>query len=110
MKKTVDGIKLDIDPRIFSDVAFIDGMTALMLVNNDNDDEEEQAEQSAQAMNELREVAALVFGKQLKPIQKKLREQGEGFLSYDKWIEFIVDVVNAFQQENDESNPTLSEV
>lgn len=100
VRKTVHGIRLDIDPRIFTDVAFVDAMT-LLMEDEDTDDEEEQASRGADAMKAVKEMAGIVFGDNLKKIQKKLRDENDGFLDYETWIQFIVDVMGTYQKNSD---------
>lgn len=107
VQKTVHGIRLNLDPRIFTDVRVTRPLFALMGSSRDGSDEELAREAAKDA--EMRdELAQAIFGDDINRIEGKLRERNDGFLSDTDWTAFIIDTIKTYQK-NDNARPVTEQ-
>lgn len=107
LTKTVDDIEVTVNPRVFVDMRFMRQMTQLrklQKVKEDaekNDDQEALEQASVDFMDAIESISTDVFGDELDKVQDALREKNGGYLSYDEWIDFFLDVTKAYQKNPD---------
>lgn len=105
--KTIDGIDLNIDMRVFSDMRFIRAFTGLFRLRKkheqaqDAGDAEAASEITAEMMDALDGVAGLIFRDDAERVQGEFMAAHDGFLPFEEWLSFVGDVVMAYQKNGD---------
>lgn len=107
LTKTVDGVKVSVDMRAFTDMRFVRLMTGLFKLDKQHDEAEGErlGELTVQMMDALDDLARLMFGHEFETVQSKVAAKTDGYLSFQDWMTFITDVVEAYSQKNADARP-----
>lgn len=103
--KEISGIEVSLDPRITNDLRFFRSMTEMMRVSQKREkiqkkDPSKAADITLEMMDKLDDVTKMLFGsrKSVEEYQAKLAEKNDGFLEFQTWLDFVMDVVTAYQK------------
>lgn len=102
--KTIDGVKVTVDVRAFSDMRLIRLMAELFKLDKENEQAGKDGETEAfgeiaiEMMDKLDGVAALIFGDECEAVQEAFAAKNDGYLSFDGWMTFISETIEAYQK------------
>ena len=105
--KTIDGIDLNIDVRVFSDMRFIRTFTGLFKLKQrheraqDDGDAETASVTTTEMMDALDNAAELIFREDTERVQDEFMAAHDGFLPFEEWLSFVADVVTVYQKNGD---------
>lgn len=94
--KTIHGLKVSVDPEIFTDWDF-----SMDLANMLDDIDDDTTDAAVARIKTLNRVIDAMFGKsQFEKIKAKLREENDGKLPVEVVTEFLNQAITAFTPKN----------
>lgn len=102
--KTISGVKVTVDPRTFTDIRFIRRFSELMKLDAKMDKAGEDGdvgsvgELTLELLDGLDALAEDIFKGDVDAVRDKVAEENGGYLPFDVWLGFLMDVVKAFQK------------
>lgn len=101
MKKTVKGIHLDLDPRIFEDIEVLELSAKTATPAPDDLSDVERARFGSQRILDIKALSMALFGDDYERVQKELRAKNDGFLTFEEWTKFVNATQKAYQKKDD---------
>lgn len=98
MKKTVQGITLDLDPRIFNDILTVEMFASVMTPIPDDLDEVGKQAAIAERIRDVMALSRRIFGAKFDAVYAELGARNGGYVEQDEWAQFLNDVLLAYQK------------
>lgn len=101
MKKTVKGIHLDLDPRVFEDMDVLELSAKTAVPAPENMTKEEQARFGSQRIVDITNLAKALFRDDYERVRAEFRAKNDGYITFTEWTKFLDATQKAYQKKDD---------
>ena len=106
--KEIYGIEVTLDPRALTDMRFVKKLSNLMKLDKKlkaaqkKGDDDKVGEISLKLFDDLDDIARSIFGsaKAVESYQQKVADMNDGFLTYESWLDFVMEIVVTYQKNS----------
>lgn len=101
MRKTVRGIRLDIDPGVFGDILTLEMLADTMTPLPDDVDDVELHRLEADRIRAIFRLSRRIYGDAFERVYGELADKHGGYVSADEWAQFLQATFEQYQKNQD---------